>query len=82
MLKPRAAQSCPKKETRASLYNVEKAISCGPLGIFIFHKELEDHRVLGKKELWEPKGGMTKERQGPDEERLWSSDSTFPVAFC
>lgn len=40
------AQSCPKEETHATLYDEEKAVStCWPLGIFIFPKELEDHTV-------------------------------------
>lgn len=70
-MKPRAAQSCPKEGTRATLHDVEKAISCWPLGIFIFPEELEDHTVVGKKELWEHKGGMIEDVRRWDEERLW-----------
>ena len=38
----------------------QSAISCLPLGILAFPEE-QDHRVLGKKQLWEHKGVMTQE---------------------
>lgn len=56
------AQSCPKEETRATLYDVEKAISTfGLWGSLFSPEELEDHTVFGKKELWEHQGGTREE---------------------